>query len=142
MLPRSVRGADCVVSAENPLPVRLVQGIRDNGNSQCLIEWQRSLLQPLGQRLSVEILHDQEVHPVLAPDVVESADVRMVQAGDRLGLALEPLLQIRVRGDLLRQALDGDGAVEAGVAGFVDLAHAACAQGGVDLVGAKRRASF
>ena len=32
---------------------------------------------------------------------------------------------IGVRGDMLGQDLDGDGAVQAGVAGFVDFAHAA-----------------
>ena len=45
----------------------------------------------------------------------------VVQAGDGLRLALEPLLQIGVRGDMLGQDLDGDGAVQAGVAGFVRL---------------------
>ncbi len=61
----------------------------------------------------------------------------MAQRRDRAGLALEPLLQIRIRGDMLGQHLDGDGAVEAGVGGFVHLAHAARAEGGVDLVGAE-----
>ncbi len=59
-----------------------------------LVEWQCALLQPLRQRLAVEILHDQEVDPVLGADVVERADMRMVQGGDRSGLALKPLLQI------------------------------------------------
>ena len=38
-------------------------------------------------------------------------------------LALEPLFQIGISRDILRQHLDGDRAVEAGVRGFVDLAH-------------------
>ena len=38
---------------------------------------------------------------------------------------------------MIGQHLDGDGAVEAGVSGLVDLAHAARAEGGVDLVGAE-----
>ena len=72
----------------------------------------RPLLQPLGQGLPVEILHDdEEVDPVLIPVVVERADVGMVQAGDRLGLALEPLLQIGAICDMLGQHLDGDSAV-------------------------------
>ena len=52
-------------------------------------------------------------------------------------LALEPLLEIRVGGDMLGQDLDGDGAGQAGVGGSVDLAHAARAEGGLDLVGAE-----
>ena len=67
------------------------------------------------QGLCVQILHDQEVDPVLVADVVERANVRVVQAGDGLRLALEPLFQIRVRGDVLGEDLDGDGAIEAGV---------------------------
>ena len=42
--------------------------------------------------------------------------------------------------DKLGQHLDGDGAVEARVGGFVDLAHAARAKGGLDLVRAERGA--
>ena len=52
-----------------------------------------------------------------------------------LGLALEPLLQIGVGGDVFGQDFDGDGAVQAGVASLVDLALAARAEGGLDLVG-------
>ena len=45
--------------------------------------------------------------------------MRVVQGGDGAGLALEPLLQIGVRGDMLGQDLDGDGAIRPGVAGLV-----------------------
>ncbi len=44
---------------------------------------------------------------------MEGANVRVVQAGDGLRLALEPLLEIGVRGDVLGEDLDGDGSVEA-----------------------------
>ena len=37
-----------------------------------------------------------DVAAVLGADVVERADVRVVQRGDRAGLALEPLFQIGV----------------------------------------------
>ena len=49
--------------------------------------------------------------------------------------ALEPLLEIRVGGDVLGEHLDGHGAVQAGVAGLIDLTHPARAEGGLDLVG-------
>ena len=102
-----------------------------------LIERQRALLQPLGQRVAVQELHDQEVDAVLVPNVEEGANVRVVQAGDGLGLALEPLLEIGVRGDVPGEDFDGDGAVQTGVSRFVDFAHAARAEGGFDLVGAE-----
>ena len=62
------------------------------------------------------------------------ANVQVVQAGDGLRLALEPLLEIGVRGDMLRQDLDGDGAVESGVSGFVHFSHTASPDGGDDLI--------
>ena len=64
------------------------------------------------------------------------------QGGDGPGLALEPPLQVGVQGDMFGQHLDSDGAVQAGVAGLVDLAHAVGAEGGFDLVGAERGAGL
>ena len=61
--------------------------------------------------------------------------MRVIQGGDRAGLALEPLLQIGIGGDVLGEHLDGDGAVQPGVASLVDLALATRAEGGLDLVG-------
>ena len=66
--------------------------------------------------------------------------MRVVQAGDGLRLALEPLLEVGVGGDVLGEDLDGDGAVQAGVAGFVHLTHPARADGREDLVWAERGA--
>ena len=48
----------------------------------------------------------------------------MVEGGEQLGLALEAGEALGVGGEDSRKGLDGDGAVEAGVAGAVDLAHA------------------
>ena len=67
------------------------------------------------------------VSPSLA-DVVERADVRMAQLRDRLRFALEPCCP-RDRPRDARQDLDGDRAIQAGVARLVDLAHAAGADG-------------
>ena len=85
----------------------------------------------------VEILHDQEVDLTFPANVEERADVRVVQGGDRAGLTLEPLLQIRITRDMRGQHLDGDGAVQAGVGGLVDLPHAPFANAGGDVVRAE-----
>ena len=66
--------------------------------------------------------------------------MRVVQRGNGAGLPLEPLLQRGVSGNMLRQHFDGDGALQAGVAGFVDLAHAPGAQEGFDLIRTERGA--
>lgn len=39
------------------------------------------------------------MNPILAAHVVNRADVRVTERGERLGLALEPLLQVRIDGE-------------------------------------------
>ena len=95
---------------------------------------ERSPRQPIPERLALQMLHDQEVHTVLAPDVVERTDVRVVQGGDRARFALEPLLQIGIGRNMLGQHFDGDGAVQTGVTGPVDLTHAPFTEGRLDLI--------
>ncbi len=87
---------------------------------------------PLRRRASrvspFEMLHDEEVDGVFAADVVEGADVRVIEAGDGLCFALEALCESDIAD------FDGDDAFEPGVAGFVDFAHASCSEQGDDLV--------
>ncbi len=59
------------------------------------------------------------------------------KAAMAFGFPFEPLLQIGVRRDMCGQHLDRDRAVQTTVAGFVDLAHPAGAEGRFDLVRAK-----
>ena len=53
------------------------------------------------------------------------------------GFALKPLLQVRIGRDVFGQHLDGDRAVQAGVGGFVDLAHPPSTEARFDLVWAE-----
>ena len=75
-------------------------------------------------RLAFDVFH----HQVIGADVVDLADVGMVERGDGFGFALEAF------GELGGGDFDGDVAVEAGVVGAVDFAHAAGADGGLDFV--------
>ena len=70
-------------------------------------------------------------------DVVERADVRIVQRGDGLRLALDAGAPAGVGAAVCQEDLDRDRAVEARVARPVHLAHAACADGGLDLIRAE-----
>src|SRR2546426_6941882 len=108
------------------MPMGLVESPRDlDSEPQDLLEGKRALLQPIGERLAFEVLHDQEVDPVMPADVVEDADVGMAQGRDGPGLALEALPPLGAGREVRGEYLDGDGPVEACVAGPVDLAHAA-----------------
>ncbi len=86
------------------------------------VERQRSL-----QRRAVHVLHDE----VVGSNVVERADVGMIQRRDGPSLALEPL-----REGFLRH-LDRDDAVEASVTSFVDVAHAAAPKRSYDFIRAE-----
>ena len=83
--------------------------------------------QQLAQAHPVHVLHQEIVNPVRLAELVERDDVRMIQPGQRLGLAGEPFGERRVLPDAGRQDLEGDQAVEFLLAGLIDGAHAALA---------------
>ncbi len=64
----------------------------------------------------------------------------MRQGGDGLRFAFEPCQGARIVRQRLGQDLDGDIAIQLGVAGAVDLAHATFAELADDFVGAETRA--
>ncbi len=99
-----------------------------------LIEGQAPALQPVGERFAFEVFHHQVMGAVLMADVVQGADIRIVQTGDGARLNLEPLATFGAARQLCGQDLDSDGAVQAGIAGAVDFAHTAGADGRKDLV--------
>ena len=99
-----------------------------DGDAEGFFDGQRSFAEACFEGFPFEVLHDEEVGGVFAADVVEGADVRVVEAGDGAGFTLEAL------GEADAGYFDGDGSFEAGVAGFVDFAHATCAQHGDDFV--------
>jgi hypothetical protein len=86
---------------DDPLAVCLVERV---GNLDPVpdrrLERERSSRQTVGERLALEVLHDEELRLALAPHVVERADVRMRELGDRLRLALEALPSLRRCGNL------------------------------------------
>ena len=89
------------------------------------------------ERLPFEKLEDQIVELAVAADVMDGADVRIVQRRDDAGFLLEALARFRIGRQRAGQDLDGDRAIEPGVTGAVDLAHAARADRRDDLVGAQ-----
>ncbi len=119
-------------------PVRLVEGIGDlDGVVERLGEREPAPFQPLLERLALDVLDDQVVNVVLHADVVERADVRMVQARDDARFTLEPLPAVRIVRQMFRQCLDRDRAVQARIDSAIHLAHAACADERLQIVGAE-----
>ena len=116
---------------------RSVRRVEGRGNldrdRERLVERHGPRLEPRCERLALEILHDEELEPVLLADVEEWADVRMAERRDRSGFAFEPLAELGVGREVSGKYLDRDDAIEPGVAGPVDFAHPA---------GAERRNDF
>ena len=100
-----------------------------------LIERQPAAREPARERLALEELHDQEVGAVLLADVEERADVRVTEARDDARLTRQALPRGQILRAAGRQDLDRDSAIEPGIEGFVDLAHAAGADQREDFVG-------
>ena len=93
-----------------------------------------------GQRLAFEELEHEEVGAGLGSDVVERADVRMIERRHGVRLAVEAGAQLGVGGELRRQHLDRDRAIEPRIARAVDLAHPAGADRRDDLIRPESRA--
>jgi hypothetical protein len=74
-------------------PMRSVQGIADlHPDAQQFRQRQCAAAQPVGQGLPFQVLHHQEIGALLVADVIQRADVRMVERGNGLRLALKALL--------------------------------------------------
>ena len=87
------------------------------------------------QRRAVDVLQ----HEIARTQVVNLTDVRMVQRRNRARLLLESTDAVRVRGQFLRQHLDGDLPIKAFVTCAIHLAHPAPAEERDDFVRAEAR---
>ena len=119
------------VAMNHALAVRGVQGAGDlDSDAQRFGHRQRSVAEALFQAFALQMFHHQELLRVLTTDVVERADVRVVQAGNGPRFTFEAI------GETDGADLNGYGAVKAGVARLIDVSHAAGPQWGDDLIGA------
>src|SRR2546423_12112851 len=80
------------------------------------------------QRDAIEEFHGDEGFAVLFADVVDGADVGMVEGGGSLGFPLEARQSLRITGDLFRKKFEGHEAMQADVFGLIDHTHPAAAQ--------------
>jgi len=79
------------------------------------------------RRLALHKFHNQ----IIWPDVVDVADIRVIERGHGLGFTLEALRE------LFPRDLDRNVAIQTRVAGAIDLAHTAGANGRENLVRAE-----
>src|ERR1700675_4050736 len=80
------------------------------------------------QRCPVKVLHYDERLAVLLPNVVDSADIRMVERRGSSRFTAESLQRLPVLRHILRQELQCNETVKASVLGLVHDAHASAAE--------------
>jgi hypothetical protein len=80
------------------------------------------------QRDAFQKFHGDERMPVLFADVVDGADIGMIQRGGGLGLALKTCQRARIARNFRREKLEGHEAVQPRVLGLINHAHSATAE--------------
>lgn len=140
----TVRGHPEVLRLEVPVrdPLRM-RGRQSRGDLDAVLQrlarGQRAGAELVAQRPSLEPLHHRVGHSPIGADVVDRHDVGMGQGRHGPGLPFEARERFGTIGRMARKDLDGDGAIQAAVARFVDFAHPAGAERGEDLVRAEPR---
>ena len=89
---------------------------------------QRLSVDPVLERLAFEIFHGQKGLALLFADIVDGADVGVVQRGGGSGLAAKPVQHGKLAADVIGQKFECDEAPEASVFGLVHNAHPATAK--------------
>jgi hypothetical protein len=99
----------------------------DPQGQRCL-EFQGAARDHVLEGHAIKELHNEEGAPVVLANVMDRADVGMVESGRSLGFATETLERLMVLGQVIGEELQSDEATETGVFGFVDDTHAAAAE--------------
>jgi hypothetical protein len=125
----------------DPVAVRLFECRRD---LQAMAHDLRGREKPPGhdvvEGFPLHEFHHEEVTFVLvrpqrfAADVVQHANVRMVEPGDGARLTLEPLTRVDVARNVGTQDFEGDKAIEPPVLRTIDFTHAAGSKRSLDLI--------
>src|SRR6266446_10651988 len=124
---KNIRGLD--VAMNNSFGVRGIQrvGDLDAQREQCF-QFDGTPGDAVLQRRAFQKFHDNERSPVLFADVMDRADVGMIQGRRSLRFALETGESMRISAYVLRKKLERDETVETSILGFVDDYHPAATE--------------
>ena len=120
---------------DDTLRMRCVQCVSDlDAQIEHRFDLQRLARDPVPESLPLKQLHGDEGSPIGLVDLVDRADVRVVQGGRSLCLPLKATEGLRVVGEFVGKELQGDVATEFEVFRLVDDAHPAAADLAEDAV--------
>ena len=104
------------------------------GYREGFIKRNGTLSNAVGERRPLHQLQHQRTRALRFLDAVDSCNAGMVEAGEDLRLALEPSQPTRISRKRLGQDLQRHLPVQLGISGLIDLAHAALANEGGDVI--------
>ena len=117
------------VSVDDALGVSSVESVGDlNRGIEKEIRLERSARNSVFQSMTVKKLHGDETLALLLPNLVDRANVGMVQGGSGSGLVSEAFQGLRVLRQILGKEFQRDEAPKLGVLGLVDHTHTTAAQ--------------
>ena len=129
---QEVRGLD--VAMDHPTPVGMRERLgRLKAPASHVVELERltrslRFAENVSQAAAVDQLHGVVMHAALAADGEDRHDVGVVQPGDGLGLAMEPMHRLLIGHGAKPENLQGHATAQRGLLGLVDDAHAAAAE--------------
>ena len=108
----------------DPFAVGGIQGVSDlDSERQSQLGFYRSPADTMFQRQPVQKLHSDESIAMLVVNFIDGADVRMVQRGSSLGLALKTRKSLRVFGNVVGQELKCNKPPELQVLALINHTH-------------------
>ena len=123
---------------DEPRRVRLGQRAGDrNRHGEHVAHAHARARNPLVERLALHQFHRDELDAAVAADVEHGDDVRVVERGGGARLLREPAPGVVVQAASREEGFQRDVAVQPGVAGAIDLAHASGAERLEDLIRAE-----
>src|SRR5215510_14575848 len=110
----------------DPLFVGGFERVRDlQGDRQRLAKRNRPARNAIGESRAVDQLQYERMDTIGFLEPINRGDVRMIQRGEELRLALEPRQKIRIEREGCRQDFQRDISIESGVTSSIHLTHAA-----------------
>jgi hypothetical protein len=122
-----VSGLD--VAMDDAFEVGGIESFGDlDGDAEEAIEFDRLSVDEVLESTAVKELHGDESAAVFFANVVDGADIGVVEGRGSFGFATEAFERLAVGREFLGKKFEGDEAIEAGVLRFVNHTHAATAE--------------
>src|ERR1022692_1356212 len=117
------------VAMNDPFGVSRIQRVRNlDGQRQNQLGFHRSPSDAMLQRHAIQKLHGDEGLVIVLADVVNGADVGVVESGGGASFTSETFQGLRVLRNVIGQELERNETTQFGVLGLVDYAHTAAAE--------------